>query len=128
MKAVTVPPDVLGYRPDLDSPDIDPDPDFRRALRVLNSIPGAKTVSSCQGHHPGQQYPDVQETMEPYVTVCGDPVSLRYIQSAVAKCPHILSAEGEPPKVLIKFSRSAIGSWRSIADYLTKKSVAFGYG
>lgn len=127
MKTVPVPPDVLGYVSSIDSPEIDPDPDFRRALRTLSSIPGARTVSSCQGHLPGEQYPDVLEVMYPYVTVCGDPVSLRYIRAAVAKCPHIASADGDA-KLLLRFSDAAIGRWGEIADFLSRKSVAFGYG
>ena len=49
------------------SGDIDPDPDFREVLRILNSA-GVRTTSSCQGHAPGTQYPDIQEWMIPYVT------------------------------------------------------------
>jgi sugar phosphate isomerase/epimerase len=58
---------LVGYDESLDSPFIDPDPDFREVLRLLNAS-GAQTVSSCQGHAPGTQYEEVQEWMDPYVT------------------------------------------------------------
>ena len=57
-----------GYDESLDSDFIDPDPDFRETLRILNAA-GVHTVSSCQGHAPGTQYDDVQEWMDPYITV-----------------------------------------------------------
>ncbi len=56
-----------GYDEPLDSPFIDPDPDFREVIRLLNAA-GVHTVSSCQGHAPGTQYADVQSWMKPYVT------------------------------------------------------------
>ncbi len=55
------------YDEPIDSPNIDPDPDFRETLMLLNAA-GVHTVSSCQGHAPGTQYPDVQEWMKPYIT------------------------------------------------------------
>lgn len=64
-----------GYDEPLDSPFIDPDPDFREVLRLLN-VAGVHTVSSCQGHAPGTRYPDVQEWMRPYVTCSIEPGKL----------------------------------------------------
>lgn len=55
------------YDEPLDSDLIDPDPDFREVLRLLNAA-GVHTVSSCQGHAPGTQYEDVQGWMPPYIT------------------------------------------------------------
>lgn len=59
--------DLLAYDEPLDSPLIDDDPDFREALLLLNAA-GVHTVSSCQGHAPGTQYPEVQVWMKPYIT------------------------------------------------------------
>ena len=58
---------IPGYDEPLDSEWLDPDPDFRTTLRLLNAA-GVHTVSSCQGHAPGTQYDDVQEWMEAYIT------------------------------------------------------------
>jgi hypothetical protein len=62
-------PDVgkPGYDESLDSEFIDPDPAFRETLRLLNAR-GVHTVSSCQGHAPGAQYPHVTVWMQPYIT------------------------------------------------------------
>src|SRR5262245_50758958 len=43
---------IPGYNEPLDSEWIDPDPDFRETLRLLNAA-SVHTVSSCQGHPPG---------------------------------------------------------------------------
>jgi hypothetical protein len=57
----------------LTSTEIDPDPDFRIVLGLLNDSK-VHTVSSCQGHAPGTQYSDVTEWMSPYITVgCRSP-------------------------------------------------------
>lgn len=94
----------FAYDESLDSDLIDPDPDFRETLRLLNAG-GAHTVSSCQGHAPGTQYEDVQGWMAPYVTCETTP-------ETEAKTVGLLRAAGEnewseitihPGKMLAKF-------------------------
>jgi hypothetical protein len=106
----------FAYDEPLDSELIDPDPDFRETLRLLNAG-GAHTVSSCQGHAPGTQYEDVQEWMPPYITCETTP-------ETEEKTVELLQAAGEdqwaevrvsPGKVLAKFP----------LEWDWKRSVAF---
>lgn len=75
------------YDEPLDSELIDPDPDFREVLKILNEV-GVHTVSSCQGHAPGTQYEDVQGWMPPYITCRTTPENQ-------AKTVELLCAAGE---------------------------------
>jgi len=61
-----------GYHEPLDSENIDPDPNFRKTLQLLNEKYKITTVSSCQGHAPGTKYEDVQEWVNPYITAIYD--------------------------------------------------------
>ncbi len=79
----------IGYDEPLDSRFIDPDPDFREVLRLINAS-GVHTVSSCQGHPPSTQYDEVQEWMDPYITCETE-------SSALAKVCELLQAIGGDP-------------------------------
>lgn len=77
--------DPPGYNEPLDSTWIDPDPDFRETLRLLNTA-GVRTVSSCQGHAPGTQYEEVQEWMEPYITcICHDDTDAKRARNLLSR-------------------------------------------
>lgn len=83
------------YDEPLGSPNIDKDPDFRESLRLLNAA-GVHTVSSCQGHAPGTQYPDVQAWMRPYITCELGPGSSKDTIVLLAVCGGIVrSADGK---------------------------------
>lgn len=107
---------VIGYVEDLDDPDIDPDPAFRRVLQLLNSE-DVRTVSSCQGHLPGEKYEDVDEAMEPYVTLYG-PGAPRLADS-LSGAPHYLKSGSQGgPKVFVKFANSVMGRWDEVEAWI----------
>jgi hypothetical protein len=106
-----------GYDEAFDSENVDTDPDFRETLRILNAA-GVHTVSSCQGHAPGTQYDDVQEWMEPYVTV-------RLTGNVALACEVLRIAGGELStaspvgKALARFPRG--WEWRKSVDALRSR-------
>ncbi len=73
------------YGEPLDSPNIDTDPDFREALRLLNAA-GVRTVSSCQGHAPGARYSDITSWMRAYITCETDSVSFEKTCGLLSAC------------------------------------------
>lgn len=108
------------YDEPLDSDLIDPNPDFRETLRLLNEA-GAHTVSSCQGHAPGTQYEDVQGWMPPYITCETTPETRQ-------RTVELLRAAGEdqcseitvhPDKVLARFPLE--WDWKRSVAYLRAK-------
>ena len=112
---------IPGYDEALDSGWIDPDPDFRETLRLLNAA-GVHTVSSCQGHAPGTQYDDVRVWMDPYITC-------RVISEervpAVRKLLESIGGKAEPPfpggKIHARFPRG--WEWGRSVDAL----ASFGH-
>ena len=103
--------EVIDYRRNLDDPDIDPDPDFRAFLRLINNCVGVRTVSSCQGHQPGEQYEDVTEVMKPYVTVFGDADALVIAQKLFASVQGVERTSIAGGKMRVFMSSGVIGSW-----------------
>ena len=108
---------IPGYDEHLNSDFIDPDPNFRETLRLLNAG-GVHTVSSCQGHAPGTQYDHVQEWMAPYIT-CRASIEdrERTIESLKLAGGDVeITTSG---KVLARFPRN--WEWRRSADALRSR-------
>jgi hypothetical protein len=105
----------FGYDEPLESPLIDPDPDFREVLRILNAA-GVHTVSSCQGHAPGTQYDDVQEWMDPYVTCVVEPSKLSQTCELLQVIGGETSAHAEDGKIQAMFPRE--WDWRQSVSAL----------
>lgn len=106
------------YDEPLDSDNIDPDPDFRDFLRLLNAA-GIHTVSSCQGHAPGTQYPSVREWMDPYVTCdvkAGSLVAIAVARDALSASGGTVSTPVDSPKVRASFPRGHV--WRESVEKL----------
>jgi hypothetical protein len=105
------------YDEPLDSDLIDPDPDFRETLRLLNEG-GAHTVSSCQGHAPGTQYEDVQGWMPPYITCTTTPETQK-------RTVELLCAAGEDEwsEIVVHSDGKVLAKFPLGWDW--KRSVAF---
>lgn len=108
---------IPGYDEPLDSEWLDPDPDFRTTLRLLNAA-GVHTVSSCQGHAPGAQYDHVQEWMEAYITC-----RMAAAEGIRLACGLLQSIGGEilsvsEGKIYASFPRS--WEWKKSVDVLKK--------
>jgi uncharacterized protein YukJ len=105
------------YNESLDSDNIDPDLDFREFLRLLNAA-GIHTVSSCQGHAPGTQWPDVQEWMDPYVTchIKGSLVAIAVARDALSASGGTVSTPIDDPGVRASFPRGHV--WRESVNRL----------
>lgn len=117
---------VLGYTEDLDSHDIDENPDFRDVLKIINAMSGVRTVSSCQGHRPGEKYPDVLSPMSPYITIFGD--RAHDVAKILQGVPHFErwksggeGGEGGGKKILISFSKSVLGKWGEVRAWLLSR-------
>lgn len=113
-----------GYDDPLDSKWIDPDPDFRETLRLLNAA-GVHTVNSCQGHAPGTprlhlqegMEPYVQEWMEPYVTCqMMSPAGISLARDLLQSIGGGISTASEEGKIVACFPRG--WEWRRSVDAL----------
>lgn len=103
--------EVIDYKKDLDDSEIDPDPDFRSFLKLINDHLKVRTVSSCQGHLPGEQYEDVLEIMPPYVTIFGDEDALVAAEKLFSGVLGVRETRMAFPKLTISMGTAVIGAW-----------------
>jgi len=97
--------------------DVDKDPDFRAVLDFVNDDLGAATVSSCQGHLPGEQYEDVQEVMLPYLTLEESSPGYASARALLERSPWFDgSRRGKGGFVGLK--EGVIGRWGSLLAWL----------